>query len=420
MFMNGIHGKHSSALLVAQQRLLALRQQHRREDPQPSVNDEPLVDEEHTLAISEDVQFSSPVTSSVLPAHLGWNSAPLTSILRNRCHSTLKEANDRKRTPFNRRETGASAAIWNANPAPAFHPSPNDTIKLFPDIALGMLRQEHTAAGRIWLLLRYLDQEGKGWIRIANTRKNLSTKYAPIRVCGWRQLRNLLRQGDDVFWTRDKTRIWLKSAATVAAALDVTHLTSKPVALSVRVLTSSIAQVRAHLYSSFHSGRSREDQRQPIARETLALVTGVGRRTQQVYESLTGLSVQHNYAIGEQYSPETAVRHAWHRGQATFVLQDSHGEQGKRGRSYIAWQLPNSYSGCHPHAPKGRQRRINRKLADLVIIGAPGNNRERLHTRYYPDGKQAVRATSRHPEWAVYWWRQRTRNGRSDLWQQLG
>jgi hypothetical protein len=199
----------------------------------------------------------------------------------------------------------------------------------------------------------------------------------------------------------------------------VERLRGKPVAVPVRVLSGGIGEVRANLYAGFHSGRLQEDRRQPIARETLAGLTGVGRRTQLAYEVVTGLSVQHNYAIGERYSAETAEKHAWHQGQATFVLQDSHGAQGRPGGSYIAWQLPNSYGGCHPQAPRGRQRRINRKLADLMSIGASGNNSERLDRRYYPDGKQAVSMASRHPEWDVYWWRQQTRNGRSDLWQQI-
>ncbi|MCA9922412.1 MAG: hypothetical protein KC421_08570, partial [Anaerolineales bacterium] len=197
-------------------------------------------------------------------------------------------------------------------------------------------------------------------------------------------------------------------------------LKGKPVAVPIHVLTGNIGEVRAHLYAAFHSGRAKADRQQPIARDTLAALTGVGRRTQLAYETVTGLTVQHNYAIGERYSPETAEKHAWHQGQATFVLQDNHGEQGRPGRSYIAWQLPNSYGSCHPHAPKGRQRRINRQLKDLVTIGALGNSSERLaDTRYYPDGKQAARMAARHPNWDVYWWRQRTRNGRSALWQQI-
>ncbi|KAA3663019.1 MAG: hypothetical protein DWQ04_11795, partial [Chloroflexi bacterium] len=400
--MSGCAKLPSPQLQDANRRLLAIRAKalaHRQ------CFGDPCSEEREQHSVQSLVGESAPnadchALPADLPDHLGWGSEVLTAVLRQAAGNA---------THYNKKSaiamTGETAIF--SNPQPSI-PNPNDTIKLFPDIALGMLRAEQAAPGRIWLLLRYLDQVGQGWLRVVKIRKTFTHKQSPIRVCGWRQLRNLLRQGDGIFWTRDKTQIWLKSAANVAAALGVERLTGKPVAVPVRVLTGSIGEVRAHLYAGFHSGRSKEDRRQPIARETLVELTGVGRRTQLAYEAVTGLSVQHNYAIGERFSPETAEKHAWHQGQATFVLQDSHGAQGKPGRSYIAWQLPNSYGGCHAHAPRGRQRRINRKLTDLMSTGASGNSSERLDTRYYPDGKQAVNMASRHPEWNVYWWRQQT------------
>ncbi|KAA3656635.1 MAG: hypothetical protein DWQ04_30565 [Chloroflexi bacterium] len=397
--MDGSKGEFSPALLAAQQYLLERRRQLTKNKKRKTENGKRLTDDR------------SPFTS--LLAHLGWGSEALTAVLRN--HSPQEQDNLHNEQVFDEDETAVS------HPAPSYPTiTPQaQTVKLYPDIARGMLRQEQAAAGRLWLLCRSLDGAGQGWFRIANLRRTLTTDTSSLRVCGWRQLRNLLNQGNGIFWTRDKERIWLKSAAHVAANLRVEKLTGKPVSVPVKALTGKIGQVRAQLYAAFHSGRARAAQRQPIARDTLAELTGVGRRTQLAYESLTGMAVQHNYAIGAPYSAETAEKHAWHQGQATFVFQDSHGTQGRPGRSYIAWQLPNSYGGCHPHVAKGRQRRINRKLADLVTKGAPGNNKERFPKRYYPDGKQAVKTASRHPEWAVYWWRQRAGNGRSDLWQQI-
>ena len=81
-----------------------------------------------------------------------------------------------------------------------------ETVKVYPDIALGMLRQGETATGRIWLLLRHLDQEGRGWLRIDIIKHHLTHKTSKHRVCGWRQLRKLLNRGEGVFWTRDSAR----------------------------------------------------------------------------------------------------------------------------------------------------------------------------------------------------------------------
>jgi 3-deoxy-D-manno-octulosonic-acid transferase len=59
-----------------------------------------------------------------------------------------------------------------------------------------MLRQEMTAPGRLWLMLRYLDQQGCGKIRIDILRKTLTHKSSTLHICGKRQLRNLLRDGE--------------------------------------------------------------------------------------------------------------------------------------------------------------------------------------------------------------------------------
>ncbi|MCP4360161.1 MAG: hypothetical protein GY796_19310, partial [Chloroflexi bacterium] len=76
---------------------------------------------------------------------------------------------------------------------------PQTTLaKLYPDIGLGMLRQELAAPGRIWLLLRCYDVSGRGWVDVTQARAMLTGKEAVLKVCGWRQLRNLFRQGEDV------------------------------------------------------------------------------------------------------------------------------------------------------------------------------------------------------------------------------
>src|SRR5690606_36304000 len=49
------------------------------------------------------------------------------------------------------------------------------------------------------------------------------------------------------------------------------------------------------------------------------------------------------------------------------------GRHGRPHTAYLAWQLPNSYSGPHEPLPRGRQKRINRELVDLFIDGMTGN-----------------------------------------------
>jgi hypothetical protein len=65
--------------------------------------------------------------------------------------------------------------------------------------------------------------------------------------------------------------------------------------------------------------------------------------------------------------------------------------------------------------------------------GMPGNVEKTSETRepekgfakklkkfFFPNGKLAARAYGRNPDQERYWRRHRTRNGRFELWQQLG
>jgi hypothetical protein len=193
-------------------------------------------------------------------------------------------------------------------------------------------------------------------------------------------------------------------------------------------MVEGIGAFRAHLYAAFHSGRTKDtphgEQAMPIARDTLAGLSGVGRSSQRTYEERVGLQVQANFAIGHLATKENQEKQAWHQGQALFELKDYRGQQGKKGKTYLAWQLPNTYIGQHQHRPKGRQKRINRKLKDLVMKGMPGNvegtdEARKLEKLYFPNGKLAAKTYGRDSEQELYWKRHRTRNGRFDLWQQL-
>ena len=382
----------SAALLKANRQLYELRKKtiDRGSTSRP----------DHTISAGPNRSFTnnprrsrlptSPVLSGLLPEHLGWDSYAVTRAIR------LKQPT-----------TDHQPTATSNHPLPAANGSPatrlrQPTTKLYPDIALGMLQQELTAAGRLWLLLRFLDKEGRGWLRIDFVRDQLTAKDSEWRVCGRRQLRNLLRQGRGIFWEQDRpsdpeAKIWLKSAVSVARALGVSRLTGHPVALPVKALLGGIGQVRAHLYATFHGGRRAAT---PISRAKLKKITHVPERTQRVYENLTGVTGRPNIAIGPQYSEKEFQNHAWRRGQAVFVFVDKEGRQGPAGRRYIAWRLPNSYDGCHEHSPKGRQRKINRQI-DLVDSRAQGNGLERDMSRhqvgrlFYPDGLEASKAYNR-------------------------
>ena len=307
--------------------------------------------------------------------------------------------------------------------------TPTDSIKLYPDIAAGMFQQELTAAGRVWLLLRHLDGDGRGWLDMVAVRAQLTGTESPWRVCGWRQLRNLLAEGESIFWVREDGRpanggrIWLRSAAHVAAALQVPRLALLPVALPVSVLILPIGQVRAHLYAAFHSSRAGQvaqgQSAAPIARDTIASLTHIIPRTQRRYEKAARVRASRNFAIGGKINGTAFEEAAWQHGRATFRLNDSKGSQGTKNQSYVAWQLPNSYTGPHRLQPKGQQKRINQALSDLFMQGMTGNGQGHMEKRFYGHGRAAAQAYNRGITQDIYWSDGRRGNGRTNIWHCL-
>lgn len=332
-----------------------------------------------------------------------------------------------------------SAPTWppiDNGPRPLATPGPlspvlstNHQVKLYPDIALGALRREQVAVARIWLLLQHIDEGGCGWVEIGLARQKLSKKGEALKVCGWRQLRKLLARGDDLFWLRSKGRIWIRSAAKVAASLQVFRLSGSPVSLPVEALLQPIGTVRAHFYASFHSGRTRDTTARtfskPITRATLQRLSHLDRRTQRNYEKRIAVRKQHNFAVGERITIREYQARAWQHGSAIFCFTDHLGGLGRKGNRYIAWQLPNSYLGPHAKCSRGRQKRINRELADLFWKGMTGNDKHPIADSrhqgkcFYENGFSAAAGFNRLPGYDAYWRSHSGNRGHYQVWHLL-
>ena len=245
-------------------------------------------------------------------------------------------------------------------------------------------------------------------------RFHLTNKQSSLRVCGWRRLRQILNQGEDLFWTRDRTgRLWINGPAKVAQAIGCNRLKGKPIALPITALLGGIKQVRAHFYASFHSGRHTNN---PISREALRELTGVAERTQQVYGQTAKIDQQRNVAVGEKYKKIFAEERAWQQGRGVFRFIDSNGYQGRKGQEYLAWHLPNSYHGPHEKCCKGRQKKINRQLRDLVMKGMRGNGPEKVDRVFWSHGAAAGKAYNRNPVIDAYWVHGHSRTKTCLLW----
>jgi hypothetical protein len=396
-------------LLAAQQKLIELRKEIRARQEQT----EPLRKAHGRNEIPPPLLHNS---VKQLPKHLGWGSEPLTAAIRAAETRRSEQAEKIDFTGDSFQPPVPPINIDSSQTETREISSEEDTIRLYPDIAMAMLKQRMVASGRIWLLLRYMDKRGSGWVDIDEAREKLTRRNAPLRVCGRRQLRKLLTQGEGMFWLRQNNRIWLRSIAKTAAVLGVQRLTGLPIALSHSVLLQSIGTVRAHFYASFHSGRSSKgnhDVPRPLARERIKQLGHMSRRTQRRYEKRANIQCQSNYAITRHYSIESHQEQAWKRGRAVFLFTDYQGKLGRKEATYTAWQLPNSYKGPHDRLARGQQKRINRKLVDLSMKGMTGNGRfsdpekrpqkPGLIRCFFTNGAQAGKNYNRFPKRDAYW-----------------
>ncbi len=416
----------SAALLAANERLLAQRAAQQGAGPIPDRWSRPSAPQRPMAA---DVWTR-------LPPHLGWQSVAVTAVQRRTAMRDPNLAASGANTPtaavsrptVTDSSSVAAAALGPTGYLPPVYPPPPPaaTICLHPSLAMALLRTGQVACGRLWLLLRALDAAGCGCLPLTAVQSALAGRESSLRLCGSRRLRQLLQQGNGLFWQRDKTHLWLAGAGKVAARLAVARLAGRPVELPLAVLTQPIGLVRAHLYASFHSSRGGKgigDGGNPISRAALTAVSGVSRRSQHAYERRARVRVVRNVALGPLLSPLSQEGVAWQQGQAVFVLTDRRGKQGRPGRRYLAWQLSNSYHGPHARLSRSRNRRLNRQLVDLRIYGDAGNGRGGAavvtgRQRYVGNGVTAVRLRRHDPAAPVYW-RADGRERRAGLWYLL-
>lgn len=207
----------SPGLLKANQRLHELRQlaQLNRTETEPSGQMPPWEE-------SADEDSSSTVTNVVsqLPPHLGWGSESISQAIRTALrqhkpeHAPVQDEQLRADYPFFRSISdgsysgGQPLGVYDkARPGSQLRlPLDGDTVKHYPSIGIAALKEEQAAIYRVWLMCRYLDVDGRGWLPVQDVRKQLTGKESKLRLYCWRRLRQILGQGHDRFWQWDKTQ----------------------------------------------------------------------------------------------------------------------------------------------------------------------------------------------------------------------
>jgi len=288
-----------------------------------------------------------------------------------------------------------------------------EAVRHYPTLGIAFIKNDLSAAGRVWLLLRAYDQAGQGCLYIRQIRELLTVKGSPWRTVGRRRLRQILKEGESIFWDRyTADQIWLRSPAKVAVALNSGCLTGSPVELPILGLLGGISHAKAAFLAAWHAGRGSD---KPISQAKIRELTGIPEATQRRYYRATGVKAERQIAVSAvkcalgdghqvikgEHNDQAAIEHlAYRHGRKMFAFYDHQGKRGKRRQTYLAWHLPNIYRPSYKQAAKGRQKKHNRQI-DLVSKGVQGNGLK-VARIFHPKASQAAKAYNRDPQNDAY------------------
>jgi len=249
-------------------------------------------------------------------------------------------------------------------------------VKSYEGLNREVLRRKEARQYRLWLLLRSQDLEGKGWVRYEEAQE------AFLRLgLSRRSFRDTLRRGEGVWWKRVRLRDLTQIRYTGLRRLCETFRTlpGRPVLIP---LPRKLSEFKSLLYASFFT------KPKVISRTRLQELTGRSKTTLRRWEkSLEGLRIQHNLG----YSEDPQVGIAW---QLKRVTLD--------GKSYWAWEIPNTYVAEVKRAPWGLARKVKKELR-RALDGGEGN----LRRLYFRNPRIALRYLRETGE-PVYVWDGRT------------
>lgn len=271
------------------------------------------------------------------------------------------------------------------------------TVKGYPDVGLAVLRSGEAGAYRLWLLLRHLDQDGRGW----HGEDDLRCWVLSKGLWSDRTTRRTLAEGEGVWWWRRHGEVCYASLERVCGRLGV-RLERRPVMVPLAHF-GSIGAFRASVLGSLVAGRPRT-----ISNGRLAGLAGCSRRTVISHLQRMGVRKQANYVatscgprIGERLCGELSEA-----GYRRVVIA---------GRVVVARQLPNTYWADWEPASRGMGRRVLRACST-------GGRDHCEHKRLFYDdaGKGARAIRGLLPGERLYVREdQRARDG-GRLWQEYG
>ena len=236
-------------------------------------------------------------------------------------------------------------------------------VKAYPGLSQAAIRNGQARQLRLWLLLRSLDSQGKGWIEYEEAQKSFLALGLSRR-----SFRDTLSKGEGVWWVKNRGRIFLRGLEKVCLRFGV--LPGRPVMVQ---LDRSLSKFKAALYTSFLNSRT-------ISRAALRRLWGVSRTTMRRWEEVLGVDVRPNLGYASESLGE---------GEGIgFLAFDPEGvpywEITLRGRRFLAWTIPNTYTySVVETVPYGLARKVAKRIRPL--LGGEGE----LRRLYFHEAKRA-------------------------------
>ena len=253
-------------------------------------------------------------------------------------------------------------------------------VKVYPDILLHAARKKNGGAGRLWFLAKYFNAGGCGSIPNKAFRQyvinDLKVKRGTYDV--W--LARALHIG--IIQRQDKN---LKLAGYAAAAVIVgcDHIGRGEYLPLEKFIKKGWL---GYVWTTWIKSHKLEDR--PISRRTMRELSGIPERSQRLYDKQAGTKIQANYAK-DTTRPGS-------QGMIEYINefeQDKIKSKAFLNSGEITWRLPNSYKTKHiEEAPKGRLRRINNQLQDLLNNGGRDPKSGNYVRRYCESDKQVKRS----------------------------
>lgn len=266
-------------------------------------------------------------------------------------------------------------------------------VRVYPALWAQARQNGLDNALRVYWLAYHLEPSKGGKLTIAQLREALTGKDSELRAFGWRRLRQILREGEGVLWTRrddaaGELCLWRHSPARVLLALGGERLRGRPVAVDARDIAAGKHAYSSAMLSAWHAGRRSNDA--PISQGSVRQATAVAESTQRTYQKTAQIQTTRNIALtGKQYTPDAHRAALFEMGAGVFVMR----KRSKSGAYYtqLAYALPNSYTSKLETLPRGRTRKINRHLVTNAERGKDGQ----IQRVYFDKASSAAAAASK-------------------------